>query len=331
MQETDETLDELPPLEARCEIREVSRGTACVALLAGLVAGATGLWLASLPNAWRLASGQWLFWLPAALLLGGGLYACLAGVFLYRRHGQVALTLTPESIAFANAPQVPMYTFQSLEIERGRWLELTFATTFDCTAPSFDNHARFDPRAFARPEARAVAGGKRVKLALCGAALNGQKMELEPLARLIYRYILAGHRQRALQHHRAPGSDGSGARSEQRSGCALALPVHRGFQARHHLAHEERVVRHAELRADPLRPAGPLALASPQQALDFVAHGALQAFAGTIAGQVEAQAGLFLALQGAASGQRQFGKVVAHDRCSLSRRQAISDYCTFIQ
>ncbi|MGV8287109.1 hypothetical protein ACV34F_30030, partial [Pseudomonas aeruginosa] len=54
---------------------------------------------------WRLASGQWLFWLPAALLLGGGLYACLAGVFLYRRHGQVALTLTPESIAFANAPQ----------------------------------------------------------------------------------------------------------------------------------------------------------------------------------------------------------------------------------
>jgi hypothetical protein len=56
-----------------------------------------------------------------------------------------------------------------------------------------------------------VAGGKRVKLALCGAALNGQKMELEPLARLIYRYILAGHRQRALQHHRAPGSDGSGA------------------------------------------------------------------------------------------------------------------------
>ncbi|MWW33093.1 hypothetical protein CYK03_00030 [Pseudomonas aeruginosa] len=137
--------------------------------------------------------------------------ACLAGVFLYRRHGQVALTLTPESIAFANAPQVPMYTFQSLEIERGRWLELTFATTFDCTAPSFDNHARFDPRAFARPEARAVAGGKRVKLALCGAALNGQKMELELLARLIYRYILAGHRQRALQHHRAPGSDGSGA------------------------------------------------------------------------------------------------------------------------
>lgn len=114
------------------------------------MAGATGLWLASLPHAWRLASGQWLFWLPAALLLGGGLYACLAGVFLYRRHGQVALTLTPESIAFANAPQVPMYTFQSLEIERGRWLELTFATTFDCTAPSFDNHARFDPRAFAR-------------------------------------------------------------------------------------------------------------------------------------------------------------------------------------
>ncbi|SVJ80979.1 Uncharacterised protein [Klebsiella pneumoniae] len=56
-----------------------------------------------------------------------------------------------------------------------------------------------------------MAGGKRVKLALCGAALNGQKMELEPLARLIYRYILAGHRQRALQHHRAPGSDGSGA------------------------------------------------------------------------------------------------------------------------
>ncbi|MFO6382661.1 hypothetical protein ACLBYN_59635, partial [Pseudomonas aeruginosa] len=90
----------------------------------------TGLWLASLPHAWRLASGQWLFWLPAALLLGGGLYACLAGVFLYRRHGQVALTLTPESIAFANAPQVPMYTFQALEIERGRWLELTFATTF---------------------------------------------------------------------------------------------------------------------------------------------------------------------------------------------------------
>ncbi|MCS8482419.1 hypothetical protein N0575_30000 [Pseudomonas aeruginosa] len=211
MQETDETLDELPPLEARCEIREVSRGTACVALLAGLVAGATGLWLASLPHAWRLASGQWLFWLPAALLLGGGLYACLAGVFLYRRHGQVALTLTPESITFANAPQVPMYTFQSLEIERGRWLELTSATTFDCTAPRFDSHARFDPRAFARPEARAVAGGKRVKLALCGAALNGQKMELEPLARLIYRYILAGHRQRALQHHRAPGSDGSGA------------------------------------------------------------------------------------------------------------------------
>ncbi|MDV6804703.1 hypothetical protein FA547_27765, partial [Pseudomonas aeruginosa] len=116
MQETDETLDELPPLKARCEIREVSRGTACVALLAGLVAGATGLWLASLPNAWRLASGQWLFWLPAALLLGGGLYACLAGVFLYRRHGQVALTLTPESIAFANAPQVPMYTFQSLSL-----------------------------------------------------------------------------------------------------------------------------------------------------------------------------------------------------------------------
>ncbi|EOQ79390.1 hypothetical protein K652_16937 [Pseudomonas aeruginosa VRFPA02] len=106
---------------------------------------------------------------------------------------------------------------------------------------------------------------------------------------------------------------------------------HRSFQARHHLAHEERVVRHAEFRADPLRPAGPLALASTQQALDFVAHGALQAFAGTIAGQVEAQAGLFLALQGAASGQRQFGKVVAHDRCSLSRRQAISDYCTFIQ
>ncbi|MCO4052349.1 hypothetical protein FA063_29260, partial [Pseudomonas aeruginosa] len=58
---------------------------------------------------------------------------------------------------------------------------------------------------------RRQAGGKRVKLALCGAALNGQKMELEPLARLIYRYILAGHRQRALQHHRAPGSDGSGA------------------------------------------------------------------------------------------------------------------------
>lgn len=75
----------------------------------------------------------------------------------------------------------------------------------------------------------------------------------------------------------------------------------------------------------------PLAFAGTQQALDFVAHGALQAFAGTIAGQVEAQAGLFLALQGAASGQRQFGKVVAHDRCSLSRRQAISDYCTFIQ
>ncbi|AVK03754.1 MULTISPECIES: hypothetical protein [Pseudomonas aeruginosa group] len=204
MQETDETLDELPPLQARCVIREVSRGTACVALLAGLAAGATGLWLGSLPHAWHLASGQWLFWLPAALLLAGGLYASLVGLFLFRRHGQVALTLTPESIAFANAPQVPMYTFQSLEIERGRWLELTFATTFDCTAPRFSSHPRFDPRGLARPEARAVAGGKRVKLALCGAEVNGEKMPLEPLAQLIYHYILAGHHQRAMQYHRAP-------------------------------------------------------------------------------------------------------------------------------
>ncbi|KSP92595.1 hypothetical protein APB27_08930 [Pseudomonas aeruginosa] len=204
MQETDETLDELPPLQARCVIREVSRGTACVALLAGLAAGATGLWLASLPHAWHLASGQWLFWLPAALLLAGGLYASLVGLFLFRRHGQVALILTPESIAFANAPQVPMYTFQSLEIERGRWLELTFATTFDCTAPRFSSHPRFDPRGLARPEARAVAGGKRVKLALCGAEVNGEKMPLEPLAQLIYHYILAGHHQRAMQYHRAP-------------------------------------------------------------------------------------------------------------------------------
>ncbi|MGC3654976.1 hypothetical protein ACPTGO_31365, partial [Pseudomonas aeruginosa] len=78
--EPEETRDEVPPLEARGVSRVDTRGTACVALLAGLVGGATGLWLASLPNAWRLASGQRLFWLPAALLLGGGLYACLAGV-----------------------------------------------------------------------------------------------------------------------------------------------------------------------------------------------------------------------------------------------------------
>ena len=87
----------------------------------------------------------------------------------------------------------------------------TRSAPIDRRATRSDHRARFDPGVVDRPEARAVAGGKRVELARCGAALDGQEMELESLARLIYRYILAGHRQRALQHHRAPGSDGSGA------------------------------------------------------------------------------------------------------------------------
>ncbi|MGV8663913.1 hypothetical protein ACV357_32640, partial [Pseudomonas aeruginosa] len=88
-------------------------------------------------------------------------------------------------------------SYHSLQTHRHLFFELTFDSTFHYPAPLFDSHARFDPRPFARPSARTVPGGKRVKLALCGAALDGQEMELESLARLIYRYILAGHRQRA--------------------------------------------------------------------------------------------------------------------------------------
>ncbi|MGV8546211.1 hypothetical protein ACV35P_30265, partial [Pseudomonas aeruginosa] len=73
--------------------------------------------------------------------------------------------------------------------------------------------------------ALAMARGTRVMLERCGAALDVQELDVEAPARLLYRYILSGHRQRAPQHQRAPGDDSSRASGAQRPDCPPARRV----------------------------------------------------------------------------------------------------------
>ena len=199
-QANDESMPPSPELKAPCVIHETSMFHACLTALGGAVAGGFSIYLGLLmPYSLDMPSVMWIIWLLVAGLLVLAVFLFAAALSIYQRHGQVAMTLTPESIEFADAlSPIPMYTFQAIEVEWQCRFKLAFMVTVGCPAPEIRGTSAFSvSRLESLRRTRVVAGGKRVKVDLFGVRVDGRKVGTDELAQLIYAYIIAGHEQRA--------------------------------------------------------------------------------------------------------------------------------------
>jgi hypothetical protein len=130
-------------------------------------------------------------------LAGVGVAGLACAVVLYRRHGKRVLSVTPDTLCFANAQApTPLDSFDGFEVEQGY-----FTTWLIFTVSAFSHAPVLAPacfRALASPDAVVVAGGLRVRLWLCTPVVAGRRLGLQELVDLLYAYVQAAQARRTL-------------------------------------------------------------------------------------------------------------------------------------
>ena len=182
------------------ELRERSLGKALACAVAGLSLAALGAWLMALAVQFAPQAGSGVTWLLAGFGLGlavPGLAALACAAVLYRRQGKLALSVTADTLCFANAQApTPLHAFDGFEIEQGYFsTRLIFSVSASSRAPAL---APACFKALAAPDAVAVAGGLRVRLWLCTPVVGGRRLALQELVDLLYAYLQAAQARHTL-------------------------------------------------------------------------------------------------------------------------------------
>ncbi|WP_230388173.1 hypothetical protein [Pseudomonas putida] len=179
---------------------ERSLGKALACAVIGLLFGALGIWLTVLAVQFSPSASSGVIWLMSGLgfgLAGVGVAGLACAAALYRRHGKRVLSVTPDTLCFANAQApTPLHSFDGFEVEQGYFTtRLIFTVSASCHAPAL---APACFRALASPDAVVVAGGLRVRLWLCTPVVAGRRLGLQELVDLLYAYVQAAQARRTL-------------------------------------------------------------------------------------------------------------------------------------
>ncbi|MBV4492707.1 hypothetical protein [Pseudomonas oryzicola] len=182
------------------ELLENSLGKALACAVIGLLLGSLGAWLIALVVQFSANAGSATIWLMSGFglgLAGAGVAALACAAALYRRHGKRVLSVTPDTLCFANAQApTPLHTFDGFEVEQGY-----FTTRLIFTVSAFSHAPALTPacfRALASPDAVTIAGGLRIRLWLCTPAVAGRRLSLQELVDLLYAYVQAAQARRSL-------------------------------------------------------------------------------------------------------------------------------------
>ncbi|MBV4542437.1 hypothetical protein [Pseudomonas vlassakiae] len=183
------------------ELRERSVGKALACVMTALLLCALGAWLVWLALLFGPQAGSGALWLLVGCGLGlaaVGLAALACAAALFRRQGKRVLSVTPDTLCFANAQApTPLHAFDGFEVEQGFFsTRLIFTMTASSRAPAL-LPASF--KGLASPDAMPVAGGLRVRLWLCTPVVNGRRLDLQALVDLLYTYLQAAQARHTLQ------------------------------------------------------------------------------------------------------------------------------------
>ncbi|WP_444757198.1 hypothetical protein [Pseudomonas sp. A014] len=178
-------------------LHESSRGKALACALLAFSLVLVGGWLASLPAQWQMQSGHWLLWGPGVLLLVAGMAGLALAEGLRRRHGKCVLSVTDDSVLFANShAPTPLSCFDGFEIDqRHLSMTLVFSLAAISRAPQL---APACFKSLVAPDAWPVAGGLRVKLWLCTPVVDGRRVDLQALTDRLYVCMEAAQARRTL-------------------------------------------------------------------------------------------------------------------------------------
>ncbi|MGY4523913.1 hypothetical protein [Pseudomonas sp. TE21394] len=182
------------------ELLEHSLGKALACAVIGLLLGGLGAWLIALALQFSANASSGVTWLMSGFglaLAGAGVAALACAAVLHRRHGKRALSVTPDTLCFANAQApTPLHGFDGFEVEQGY-----FTTRLIFTVSAFSHAPNLAPacfKALASPDAVAIAGGLRVSLWLCTPVVGGRRASLQELVDLLYAYVQAAQARRSL-------------------------------------------------------------------------------------------------------------------------------------
>lgn len=182
------------------ELLEHSLGKALACAVIGLLLGGLGAWLIALAAQFSANASRAAIWLLAGfgLALAGAAVAALAcAAVLHRRHGKRVLSVTPDTLCFANAQApTPLHDFDGFEVEQGY-----FTTRLIFTVSAFSHAPALAPacfKALASPDAVTFAGGLRVRLWLCTPVVGGRRLSVQELVDLLYAYVQAAQARRSL-------------------------------------------------------------------------------------------------------------------------------------
>ncbi|AIR89692.1 hypothetical protein [Pseudomonas cremoricolorata] len=198
--------DELAWLQASAEgpsetfdIIELSLGKAVACAVVALLALAAGGFLAL--TASRIAehlSGGLLsvLWGLALALLAAGLAGLSLAEALRRRHGARVLTVSRDTLRFADDIELPWETFDSFEVDqRLVTTSLLFAIAAYAQMPPLPNVGL---ASLAAPHVQPVPGGLRIKIWMCTPKVNGRTLDYQALANLLFPYLEGAQARRTL-------------------------------------------------------------------------------------------------------------------------------------
>ncbi|HGA2318944.1 TPA: hypothetical protein ACIRVE_003528 [Pseudomonas putida] len=182
------------------ELLERSFGKALACAITGLLLcglGAWLVWLALLFGAQASSGALWLLSGCGLGLLAVGLAALACSAALYRRQGKRVLSVTPDTLCFANAQApTPLHAFDGFEVEQGYFsTRLIFTMAASSLAPAL-LPASF--KGLASPDAITVAGGLGVRVWLCTPVVNGRRLDLQALVAMLYAYLQAAQARHTL-------------------------------------------------------------------------------------------------------------------------------------
>ncbi len=150
------------------DLLERSYGKVLACAMTALLLCALGAWLVWLALLFGPQASAGVLWLLSGCGLGlvaVGLAALTCAAALYRRQGKRVLSVTPDTLCFANAQApTPLHAFDGFEVEQGYFsTRLIFTMAASSLAPAL---LPTSFKGLASPDAITVAGGSCV----CGCA-----------------------------------------------------------------------------------------------------------------------------------------------------------------
>ncbi|AXQ46983.1 hypothetical protein N8H41_12790 [Pseudomonas vlassakiae] len=182
------------------DLLERSYGKVLACAMTALLLCALGAWLVWLALLFGPQASGGVLWLLSGCGLGlvaVGLAALTCAAALYRRQGKRVLSVTPDTLCFANAQApTPLHAFDGFEVEQGYFsTRLIFTMAASSLAPAL---LPTSFKGLASPDAITVAGGLRVRLWLCTPVVNGRRLDLQALVDLLYAYLQAAQARHTL-------------------------------------------------------------------------------------------------------------------------------------